>query len=118
MATSFPPFRRDRNKFEGGKIVYVKDGFIVKRLNDFEINISDTISLKLTLSNKKLFVMFVYRPPIKSNKLTFFNEVSNTLNKAVNKYDNILVTGDLSIDFSNCKMDKNNYLSVFIDTFP
>ena len=98
MATSFPPFRRDRNKFEGGKIVYVKDGFIVKRLNDFETNVADTISLKLTLSNKKLFIMFVYRPPIKGNKLTFFN--------------------DLSIDFSNCKMDKHNYLSVFIDTFP
>ena len=30
--------------------------------------------------------MFAYRLPIESNKLTFFNKVSNTLNKAVNKY--------------------------------
>ena len=51
------------------------------------------------------------------NNLIFFNEVSNTLDKAVNKYGNILVTGDLNIDFSNIKMDTNNYLCDFIDTF-
>ena len=48
----FPPFKRDRNKFGVGKIVYVKDGLTVKRFNDFETNISETISLKLTISNK------------------------------------------------------------------
>ena len=60
--------------------------------------------------------MFAHRPPIENNKLMFFNEVSNTLSKAVN--DNILVTGDLNIDFSNRKMDTNNYLCEFIDIFP
>ena len=85
----FPPFRRDRNKFGGGKIVHVKNGLIVKRLNDFEIKVSETSSLELTTSNKKWFIMFAHRPPIESNKVTFFNEVSKTLNKAVNEYDNI-----------------------------
>ena len=61
--------------------------------------------------------MFTYRPLNESKKLTFFNEVSNNLNKAVNKYDNILVTDDLNIDFFNIKMDTNNYLCDFIDTF-
>ena len=93
----FPPFRRDRNKFGGGKIVYVKIGLIVKRLNDFETNISKIIFLELTISNKKRFIMFAYRPPIESNKVTVFDKVSNTVNKAVNKYDNVLVTGDLNI---------------------
>ena len=110
------PLLRDRNRFGGGKIVYVKYGLIVKRLDDFETNISETISLKLTISNKRWFIMFAYRPPIESLLLTFFNKVSSTLNKSVNKY-NILVTGDLNIDFSNSKMDANNYLSDFIDTF-
>ena len=90
---------------------------MVKKLNDFDINISETISLELTISNKKWFIMFAYKSPIESNKLTFFNEVSNTLNKTVNKYDIILVTGDLNINFSNSKMDTNNYLNDFIDTF-
>ena len=48
----FPPFRMDRNKFGGRKTVYVKDDLVVKRLNDFETNISVTISLELTISNK------------------------------------------------------------------
>ena len=56
--------------------------------------------------------MFAHRPPIKS-KLTSFNEVSSTLNKVVNKYDNILVAVDLNIDFCNSKMDTNNDLSDF-----
>ena len=47
-----PPFRRDRNKFGGGKIVYIKDGLIVKRKTDFETYISETISIELTVSNK------------------------------------------------------------------
>ena len=85
----FPLFRRNRNKFWGRNIPYVKDGLIVKRLNHFETNISETISLELTISNKKWFMMFPYTPLIDSNKLKYFNEVSNTFNKAVNKYDNI-----------------------------
>ena len=61
--------------------------------------------------------MFAYRPPMESNKLRVFNEVSNTLNQTVNTHDNIIVTGDVNIDFSDSKMDKNNYLSDIIDNF-
>ena len=30
------------------------------------------IPLELTISNKKWLIMFAYRPPVESNKLTFF----------------------------------------------
>lgn len=113
----FPPFRRDRNKNGGGKIVFIKDGLIAKRLNDFETKVSETISLELTISKKKWFIMFAYRPPNEENKHIFFNEISNTLNKALNLYDNILVTGDLNIDFCNDIKDTNNFLNDLIDTF-
>ena len=114
----FPSFRRDRNKFGGGKAVYVKNGLILMRLNDFEINVSDTIFLELTISKKKKrFIMFPYRPPIESNKLTLFNNFFNTLKKAVNKYNNILITGDLNILVTGDSIDINNYLSEFINSF-
>ena len=77
----FPPFRRDINKFEGGKIVYFKDDLIVRRLNDFETNISETISLELTISDKKWFIMIAYRPPIESSKLTFLMKFPTPLLK-------------------------------------
>ena len=76
-----------------------------------------SLYLELIILNKKWLIMFVYRPPVESNNIAFFNELSNTLNKAVNKYDDILVTDDLNIDFSNSNMDTNNYLSDFFDTF-
>ena len=113
----FPPFRRDRNKHGGGKIVFVKDELIVNGLTEFETNISETICLKLIISNKKSFIMFVYRPPDEGNKKVFFEELTNTLNKATNKYDNIFVSGDFNIDMSNDVKDRNNYLSDFIDNF-
>ena len=50
----------------------------------------------------------VHNISVQTSKLTFINEFSNTLKKAVNKYDKILVTGDRKIDFSNSKMDTNN----------
>ena len=55
VATSFL-HSRDINKFEGRKIVYIKDGLLVKRINDFETNISETISIELTISNKEWFI--------------------------------------------------------------
>ena len=38
----FPPFRKDRNQCGGGKIVYVREGFIAKRLANLEGNTSET----------------------------------------------------------------------------
>ena len=32
----FPPFRRDRNKYGGGKIVFIRQGLITRRLPKFE----------------------------------------------------------------------------------
>ena len=59
----FPPFRRDRNKYGGGKIVYVREGFIAKRLANLKGNTSETISIEVTISEKKWCMIFVYRPP-------------------------------------------------------
>ena len=56
----FPPLRRDKNKVGGGKILYAKDGLIVKRINDFKAITSEAISLELTVSNKIWFMMFEY----------------------------------------------------------
>ena len=47
----------------------------------------------------------------------FFNELNETLSKAVNSYENIIVIGDLNIDVSDPDKDRNNYLSDFVDTF-
>ena len=53
----YPPLRRDRpqktpNSFAGGNIVYVREGFISKRIVEYETKTSETICLELSLRNK------------------------------------------------------------------
>ena len=60
--------RRDRDKHGCGKVVFVKEGLIVNRIKEFETNKSETICLKLTISNKKWFVMYAYSLPNETNK--------------------------------------------------
>ena len=98
-------------------MVFVKDGLIVNRLIELETPASETICLELTISNKKWLIIFAYRPPSENNKTIFFKELTNTLDKGINKYENIFVAGNLNIDTNDMSKDTHNYLSDFIDTF-
>ena len=40
----------------------------------------------------------MHRPPNNVNKQSFFNELTESLSKAVNNYENILLMGDLNIN--------------------
>ena len=112
----FPSFRKDRDKQGGEKVVFVK-GLIVNRIKEFETNKSKPICLELTISNKKWFIMYEHRPLNETNKKVFFDELNKILDKAVNNYDNIFMTGDLNIDTGDKSKYKNNYLCDFVDTF-
>ena len=52
-----------------------------------------------------------------SRKLSFFDEMSVILNKALNKYDNLLLVGDLNINTLRPTSDSFNHLSDLNDTF-
>ena len=45
----FPPFRKDKNKHGGGKIVYVRNGIIAKTIKRFEEGFGETICLEFTI---------------------------------------------------------------------
>ena len=61
--------------------------------------------------------MYTYRPPNETNKKVFFDQLNKILDKAVNKYDNIFLAGDLNVDTGDKSKDKNNYLCDFMDSF-
>ena len=90
-----PPFRRDRNSKGSGKLVYVKQGIIAKRLENLETKFSETICIELTNSNKKWCALFTYRLP-KQSKTLFFEEMLSSLSHIVNKCDNYIFAGDLN----------------------
>ena len=113
----YPPYRKDRNKNGGGKMVFIREGLVTKWLKAFEGDISETICLERTISRKVWFITYVYRLPYNNNKDNLFNELSNTLSFATSKYENILIIGDLRTDTSTKKKENGNYLSDLFDTF-
>ena len=117
----YPPIRRDRiqksnNSYGGGKVVYIRDGFICKKIEQYETPNSETIAIELSLRNKKWFIMFGYRPE-SINRDLFFEEINMSLSKAINKYQNILFIGDLNIDLSIPNHDKKHFLQDLCDVF-
>ena len=49
--------RRDRNKFGGGLIEFVRRGLICKRLRDYEPKYSECLCSELTFTNKKWYAL-------------------------------------------------------------
>ena len=51
------PIRRDRNAKRGGKTVFVREGFIVKQMKNFETENAKTICLELVIHHKHPFCL-------------------------------------------------------------
>ena len=97
-------------------MVFVKNGLITKRLYTFETPHAETICLELNISGRKWFILFAYRPE-SINRDLFFNEIFATLGKATQKYDYIILAGDLNVDMDIPQADKKGFLSDLCDTF-
>ena len=61
--------RRDRDKHGGGLIEFVKNGFISKRLKEYETKQSESICSELTIPNWKWICLNIYRPPIQTQTI-------------------------------------------------
>ena len=109
--------RRDRNKNGGGLIEFVRKGFITKKINEYETKLSETIASEFTISKKKWFFLSVYRPPTSIKLDIFFEELTNSLSKAVNKYDNLIVMGDFNIDLNKTDSIGFGKLEEFCNNF-
>ena len=91
---------------------------IANGIKEFETNKSETIYLEITTSNKKWLInIYVYRSPNETNEKVFFDELFETLDKAVNSYDKMFIAGNLNIDTGDKSEDANNYLCDFMDSF-
>ena len=98
--------------------MYAKEGFIAKRILEYEnINI-ETICIAITISKRKWCLTFAYRPPYNNDKAIFFMELNKSLCIITRKYENILIIVDLNINFDNLrKGDIYSHLPDLCDTF-
>ena len=108
--------RRDRNKFGGGLIEYVRKGLICKRTNKYEPKSNECICSEITFSKKKWVIFSIYRTPNGENLTDFFEDMTTSLTKEMSNYENIIVMGDFDIDIK-CKGVGSNNLSDLCDLF-
>ena len=85
-------------------------------MKNFGTENAENMCLKLIIAKKKWWILFTYRPP-DTNKTMFFNEIYITLNKMLDKYDNILLVRELNIDELKTGLDSSNHLSDAKDVF-
>ena len=85
-------------------------------MKELETPTAETICLELSTKNKKWFILFAYRPE-SINRSLFFEEMNVCLSKAFDKYQNIVLIGDLNIDVNIQNHDTNHFLSDLYDSF-
>ena len=84
-------------------------------MRKLETKKTEPICLEIATAKKKWCILFVYRPS-NFSKTEFFEEISVTLNKALNKYDNLLLVGDVNINTTRPTSDLSEHLSDLNDT--
>ena len=70
--------RRDRDKYGGGQIEFIRRDLICKRLRVNKPKHSECLCSELTFTNKKWICFSIYRPPESSNLSTFFEELTTS----------------------------------------
>lgn len=117
----FEPTRKDNTRNSGGIIEYVRKGIIRNRVESLELKSFESIASELVINKKIFFLLSFYRTERLENKLSnikkFIQEASDILDKATQKYDNIVIMGDINIDFHDKKSIGYKELHEFINAF-
>ena len=113
----FPPFQTDRNSSGGGKIVYIRNRIIVKRLTVYEVQNTESIYVEISIKRRKWRILFTYRPPNNNNLKLFIEETTHSANQPLSKCDNIIIAGDFNIDTSSKNCNKFKQFADFCHTF-
>ena len=98
-------------------MLYVRKGVVCNRVPILETRSLELLCSELVVNKKKWIVYSIYRPPESSNIDAFFTDLSITLNSALDKYENIIVMGDVDIDTLNKQDTGYNRIVSFCDVF-
>ena len=102
-------FRKDRTTHGGGLIVYVRNGIPVRRVKTFEPPNQEIIRLEITINKRKWLIYSFYRSESFSDLTTFLEELKTSIDKAINKYENIILMDDINVDMSDRNNTHTNY---------
>ena len=99
-----PPYRRDRDIYGGGLLLYVKNGIPCKeiKLSTFPNDI-ECLFIEINLRKTKYILIAGYNPH-KEHISYFLSHVGKELDKLISSYDNILILGDLNAQQENISL--------------
>ena len=98
MVTISPLPKRSKLSCGGALIVFVKNDIIVSRLIEYEPQETECICIKLTIAKKHWLVFSVYNPPKVGNLDNFLFALHQTTDKALSKFKNIVIMGNMNIN--------------------
>lgn len=90
-------FRKDRNSSEGRVLLYVSDLLKVVIRSDLEPTDTECIWIEIYNPTFNIFLCCTYRPP--SSNSSFWNHIANSLEKVSDISNQIILIGDLNVDF-------------------
>ena len=78
-------------------MIFVRNDIITRRLQDYEPKDLECICIELTISRKKWAIFSVYRPQ-SENISGFFDKLANSIDRAIDTYDNVVIMGDINVN--------------------
>ena len=105
-------FRKDRNCFGGGILVYSSQGICVKQRPELSFHGGELLWLEVLIPNFKLLICVAYRPPGTDN--AFWENFDFSIEQALNYTENIVITGDLNVDLLS---QTNHKLNEILSTY-
>ena len=79
------------------------------RVKTFEPPSQEIICLEITINKRKWLIYSFYRSESFSDLTTFLGELKKSIDKAINKYENIILMGDINVDVSDRNNTHTNY---------
>ena len=98
MVCNYHLWRKDRNEKGGGIALYLRSDIPGDRKPDLEFKGIESISVEITLCNKKWLIIGAYKPPPNLPAADFNSTCMMTLDKCSSRYENYMVIGDLNCD--------------------
>ena len=92
-------FRKDRNSFGGGILVYISNSLSVNRRTDLEPANIECILIEIRDPTGNFLLCCTYRPP--NSDKSFWRNHSWSIDKASDISNKIVIVGDLNVDFLN-----------------
>ena len=92
-------FRKDRNRFGGGILVYISNSLSVSRRADLEPANIECIWIEIRDPTSNFLLCCTYRPP--NSDKSFWRNLSWSIDKASDISNKIVIVGDLNVDFLN-----------------